>query len=342
MTTSPLWIPDPPSIDVPANTYRWATVADNSPLTVRLDGDTTPLEMVPESLVDPLTLGIGSRVWVQIWGKRVIVLGTSGAISATYATRAQAMVTGGGIRTVSPSGVSWGTRFIVISAGLDPVTAPAGHFNIDMPPDGTVIPQYGDFVGTPSVTVTAGLVPLSGWENLYYELPLGNGQLSDPSRFRVVDYQASFRVPASWIFVCGRRGDANSAPYVWGDRREQDYWRAPTLVNSWANYGSGFAVAGYKRENGRVRFKGLIKSGTTSLPMFTLPVGYRPLETHIAVGLTNVITSGAASAGTAHTHGIAAVGVRIDVEPNGDVSMINANAANGYVSIHGIEFDAEQ
>lgn len=59
------------------NTYRWATVTVSSPLQIQLDGDSLPLPLVPESLLagDP---AVSSRVWVQLFGLRVIVLGTSG------------------------------------------------------------------------------------------------------------------------------------------------------------------------------------------------------------------------------------------------------------------------
>lgn len=58
------------------NTYRWATVTQASPLRVRLDGDTNELPITPESLVDPYLLVVGQRVWLQLFGRRIIILGT--------------------------------------------------------------------------------------------------------------------------------------------------------------------------------------------------------------------------------------------------------------------------
>ena len=63
-------------ISVPV-AYRWATVVDPSPLTIQLDGDTLPLASVPDSLVDPALLTLGDRVWVQLHGRKVIVLGSA-------------------------------------------------------------------------------------------------------------------------------------------------------------------------------------------------------------------------------------------------------------------------
>lgn len=56
--------------------YRWATVTVSSPLQIQLDGDGLPLPLEPESLMAGIPI-VGARVWVQLFGRRVIVLGTS-------------------------------------------------------------------------------------------------------------------------------------------------------------------------------------------------------------------------------------------------------------------------
>lgn len=67
-------------------------------------------------------------------------------------------------------------------------------------------------------------------------------------------------------------------------------WIAPTLLNSWVNYGGSFDTAGYyKDEFGIVHIKGVIKSGTTtaSTVLFTLPAGYMPLLTKLFPTISN-------------------------------------------------------
>jgi microcystin-dependent protein len=59
------------------NAYRWATVTQVTPLRIQLDGDTQALPITPENLADPDTLRAGLRVWTQLFGRRVIVLGAS-------------------------------------------------------------------------------------------------------------------------------------------------------------------------------------------------------------------------------------------------------------------------
>lgn len=59
-----------------ADSWRWATVTQASPLRVRLDGDTTALPVTPDALVGGAS--VGRRVWVQIAGRRVIIHGVAG------------------------------------------------------------------------------------------------------------------------------------------------------------------------------------------------------------------------------------------------------------------------
>lgn len=57
----------------------------------------------------------------------------------------------------------------------------------------------------------------------------------------------------------------------------QEAATAPTLVNSWVDYGGGYQAASYWKDPfGNVHLRGLIKSGVVGSAAFTLPVGYRP------------------------------------------------------------------
>jgi hypothetical protein len=120
-------------------------------------------------------------------------------------------------------------------------------------------------------------------------------------------------------------------------------WQGVTFTNSWTDYGSGFQTCQFRRFGDMVQLRGLIKSGTIATSAFTLPVGYRPPATLILSGITNLAAShatGAASAGTAHTHAItslANVAMRVDISTAGAVSIVS-NASNGYYSLSGLEF----
>ncbi len=53
-------------------------------------------------------------------------------------------------------------------------------------------------------------------------------------------------------------------------------WIAPTLGNSWVNYGGTFQVAQYRKHGDVVRLRGVIKSGTINALAFDLPSGFIP------------------------------------------------------------------
>lgn len=310
--------------------FRWATVTQASPLRIRLDGDSVELPMTPENLAG--SVGVGSRVLVQLFGRRVLVVSVSTGRGSRYMEHARETLRGGGIRLCTGTGVAWTARFIVISAGRTSLT-PDGYHRIDMPADGTVITRHSQSAGT-TTTVAGGFIPLIAWEGLYYEIPLGASSTSDPARFHIVGYNVDpeFEVPDNWIFLVGRTSvtgiDVGSAPYKWFDGREQDIDISPTLGNGWVNYGSGHKAATYRRDNGFVVVEGLVKSGTFSTTstgtIFTLPAGYIPGAQMIFNQMSDV--------GQA----------RVDVMTTGDVRAMAAynGGSNTWVSLAGIRFRA--
>lgn len=70
--------------DFDRDKLRWATVTDDSPLTIRLDGDASPMLGVPDTLVSPLA--VADRVVVALVtnddparkSRRAIILGQTG------------------------------------------------------------------------------------------------------------------------------------------------------------------------------------------------------------------------------------------------------------------------
>ena len=57
--------------------FKWATVMGTNPLSIKLDGDTAPLALIPDSLVDPLSLAPGDRVRTELSLRKVVVHGVS-------------------------------------------------------------------------------------------------------------------------------------------------------------------------------------------------------------------------------------------------------------------------
>ena len=70
------------------------------------------------------------------------------------------------------------------------------------------------------------------------------------------------------------------ATITWDDFHHNEGWIAPTLLNSWVNYGTPFDDVLYKKDaDGSVTIKGLVRFGTLNTTVFTLPAGYRPAKT---------------------------------------------------------------
>lgn len=120
-------------------------------------------------------------------------------------------------------------------------------------------------------------------------------------------------------------------------------WTAPTLQNSWANYGAPYQLAQYRKVGDEVQMRGLVRLGTVGSVICTLPVGFRPPAALLLAGtqsLPESWVSGAASAGTAHTHTtalqIANLALRLDVLTDGRI--IPAHSTNGFIDLSLIRF----
>jgi hypothetical protein len=57
--------------------FKWATVMSVGPIAIQIDGDSTPLSMVPDTLMDPRSLVVGDRVRVELTMRRAVIHGKS-------------------------------------------------------------------------------------------------------------------------------------------------------------------------------------------------------------------------------------------------------------------------
>ena len=112
--------------------------------------------------------------------------------------------------------------------------------------------------------------------------------------------------------------------------KAQPAWIAPTLLNGWVNFGSGIANVGYyKDELGIVRLRGVIKGGTMTAGtgLLVLPIGYRPIESAMVPCVSNNSTIDILSHLVLNSSGLINIG---------------ASVGNGWLSLDGITFRAEQ
>lgn len=118
-------------------------------------------------------------------------------------------------------------------------------------------------------------------------------------------------------------------------------WVNLTLSGAWVNYTAGYGNAQYRRIGDEVHLRGMVKDGAADSTIATLPNDlWPPIQMPFAVATQArpAITTGAASAGTAHTHSVSVSGVagRLDVTANGQIAT--TGAASGWVSLNGVSF----
>lgn len=123
--------------------------------------------------------------------------------------------------------------------------------------------------------------------------------------------------------------DTGAVSGVGGSGSGDATWTAPTLTNSWVNYGGSATNAGYRKDaSGIVWLRGAIKNGTNATSAFTLPVGYRPSSTQ------TFAVVGANSGATANTL------ATVKTEPDGTVVIAVISGGTGWIYLDGIAFFA--
>lgn len=127
---------------------------------------------------------------------------------------------------------------------------------------------------------------------------------------------------------------------VWGTNFE-DY--QPSIANNHVEY---------RIRNGLVEWRGLVRrvaglsGGASNFTMFTAPVAIMPVRQKIVSCMSSIIVAtGAASAGTAHTHDVVnksdmGASVRVTLNPNGQFGLSTATnmpmLANDWISLSDI------
>lgn len=68
----------------------------------------------------------------------------------------------------------------------------------------------------------------------------------------------------------------------------QEAWITPTLINGWVSFGGAEdGPTYYKDDLGNVKLRGVVKSGTLSVSIFKLPIGYRPAKNKYFAVISN-------------------------------------------------------
>jgi len=127
--------------------------------------------------------------------------------------RANVNISGGGVITWDSNGYFNSTsRFIVIANGRGAFFSTNGYFSISIPTSGTIL----GVGGASNVTATSAGIPISNWQALYYILPIGSGNVSIASNFRIASYTSDVVIPDNWVLVASRNGDNNTLSIAGG------------------------------------------------------------------------------------------------------------------------------
>lgn len=127
-------------------------------------------------------------------------------------------------------------------------------------------------------------------------------------------------------------------------------WQTLGLTSDWVSYnavGGTYQIPQYKVDGNTFRLRGMAKKTTAvsaSSQIASVGATYAPPTALIFVVCSSLgLTSGAASAGTAHTHPVPNWAARIDVSATGVITLVASATyslgANGWVSLDGISWD---
>ena len=226
------------------------------------------------------------------------------------------------------SRLSWTYRVTAVPVEKNEF-ASEGYLDMDVPVSGTSITYYDGVTNTQTtVTTNSDGFPLNPWEALWYVVTPGEAHQTDNSNYVITEYRNSNWKPNSnWLLIAFVNGDSSYEEHLKFIPTGGTFhvWNSLPFVNSWVNYSSEYNPGGYYRDNnGIVRLRGLIKDGTNTT-IATLPVGYRPGYRILTTGHTNTYNA-----------------CRVDVLANGEISLQHSTYNNGWLSLDGIHFKADQ
>jgi hypothetical protein len=123
------------------------------------------------------------------------------------------------------------------------------------------------------------------------------GAGKEPTALQMDNLLAKF--PNSWFNGTAEIVNTNDLMFYKASTTQESFI-APTLVNSFANFGGTDAICGYFKDAlGIVHLRGKIKTGASGASPFTLPVGYRPpldiifpIVSNGAFGTCNITSAG--------------------------------------------------
>lgn len=204
-STSSVFLPGISGYALGSSTYRWAVYGTNADIsgnvtiggTLGVTGTLTGITATPR--LDTLTYGNA--------------LATAQIASVDFVNNALLMVRAGHNMTASGTygvdtsfNISWASRFTVTSQGTGSNWSTSGSFDLSQPAATQTVTSVGG--AATGRTFTASGFALGVWEALYYALPLGGTNTSQPGNFYVAYFTSTYTLPAHWVLIAVRNGDS--------------------------------------------------------------------------------------------------------------------------------------
>jgi len=119
----------------------------------------------------------------------------------------------------------------------------------------------------------------------------------------------------------------------------------PAFESGTSAFGGIYKVPQFMREGNKVFLEGVMNANSVAVgsTIFTLPSGYRPVSGAVIVGCNVNSDTGAASAGTAHTHIMNSLSARLTIGTSGTVQYAGPSAtrASSHLSMGGAYFTTD-
>lgn len=160
--------------------FKWATVHTVNPIIIQLDGDSAPLAMLPDSLVDPATLKVGDRVRVELSGRKCVIHGKVNGFNRNATKTATSVSTWTGVANTWHFYKTGGMCWVYITAVLAAAWTPGNGTVLGTLPAGfECAQQHYVSTGNPGLSI----VSVNG-TNI---TSAGSGTAASGSRFTILD-----------------------------------------------------------------------------------------------------------------------------------------------------------
>ena len=104
--------------------FKWATIKSVGPLSIQLDGDTSPLLLIPDTLINPASLAVNDRVRVELSLRKVVIHGKANGFRDTGWIQVTSFQNGFSANPAAPLLVRFKNDMVKFKGQLYRATAP--------------------------------------------------------------------------------------------------------------------------------------------------------------------------------------------------------------------------